>query len=351
MVPSRISEKAADLNPMTPIQPQVPNLEDVPQITNETIAEHREEVLKGARKFIYPLRHSKHRIVVVTTGIIIGATLSFLIYCGFALYRFYQYNTFLYRVTQVAPFPIARAGGGFVSYESYLFEVRHYVHYYQSQVPGQFGGQDQILQFRRQALQNVIDAAYIKKLAHQNHISVSDKEVTARITEVRGQNRLGSDNKVFADVLRSYWGWSINDFKRSLKDQILSEKVVAKLDTATTARAAAALTQIGSGTDFAAVAKAVSDDPGAASNGGDYGFSITRNNPNVPPQVIDALFNISPGQVSSVINAGSSLQIVKLLQKNGNSVTAQHIVFSLKDISAYLTPLKAKEPAHSYVKF
>ena len=353
MVPSRISEKAAELNLTGPIQPQVPNLEDVPQITNETIAEHREEVLKGARKFIYPLRHSKHRIVVVTAGIIISASLSFLVYCGFGLYRYYQYNTFLYRVTQVAPFPIARVGGNFVDYENYLFQVRQYVHYYQDQLNRSFnsGDSQQLLAYRKQALQNVIDNAYIKKLAHQNRVSVSDKEVSARIVEVRDQNRLGSNNKVFADVLRSYWGWSVNDFKRSLKEQILSEKLVAKLDIATSARAAAALTQIGGGTDFATVAKAVSDDPGAASNGGDYGFAITRSDPNVPPQVIDALFNISPGQVSSAISAGNSLQIVKLLQKNGDSVTAQHIVFNLKDISVYLAPLKAKQPAHTYVKF
>lgn len=353
LVPTRVSEKAAELNPLTPLQPQVPSLDDVPQITNETIAEHREEVLKGARKYIYPLRHSKHRIVVVTSAILASASLSFLIYCGFGLYRYYQYNTFLYRVTQVAPFPIAKVGGSFVSYENYLFQVRHYVHYYQDQLNRNFAGDEkqQLLEFRRQALGNVIDTAYIKKLASANHVNVSDKEVNSRILEVRNQNRLGSNNKVFTDVLHDYWGWSINDFKRSLKEQILSEKVVAKLDTATAARANVALAQLWSGADFATVAKQFSDDPGVAASGGDYGIAITRSNPNVPPQVIDQLFNISPGQVSGVINAGTSLQIVKLNQKTGDTLTASRIVFNLKDISTYLGPLKAKQPAHTYVKF
>jgi hypothetical protein len=62
-------------------------------------------------------------------------------------------------------------------------------------------------------------------------VSVSDKEVNARLDEVRNQNRLGNNNKVFADVLHDYWGWTVNDFKRSLKQEILTEKVAAKLDT------------------------------------------------------------------------------------------------------------------------
>ena len=81
---------------------------DVPQITNETIAEHREQVLSGARKYIYPLQQSKHRIILITVSVMITAVIGLLVYCSLALYKFYQYNTFLYRVTQVVPFPIAK---------------------------------------------------------------------------------------------------------------------------------------------------------------------------------------------------------------------------------------------------
>src|SRR6478736_4302488 len=56
--------------------------ENIPQITNETVAEHREDVLKGARKYKYPLQHSKHRIVVYSTGLLILAVITFFIYTG-----------------------------------------------------------------------------------------------------------------------------------------------------------------------------------------------------------------------------------------------------------------------------
>lgn len=358
LIPDSVAEKAMALNPLpTPDEPQV--VDRVPRITNETITEHREEVLKGARKYIYPLQHSKHRIVTVTLSITAIALVAFFVYSAAALYKFHQYNTFIYRVTQVVPFPVAKADGNFVSYENYLFELRRFVHYYQTQQRQNFdaSNNDQLQRFRQQALNSVVDDAYVKILAKQNNVSVSSKEVDLRLTEARNQNRLGSNDKVFADVLRNYWGWSIADFKRSLRQEILAEKVAAKMDTVDSEKANSALAQIKNGTDFAAIAKAVSDDASKA-NGGDYGFAVNKTNPNVPPEVVDELFKLKPGQVSPVILASPifagnppTLQIVKVSQNDGKSVTAQHIVINLKDPSYYVDQLKAKYPPKLYVKF
>ncbi|HET6864119.1 MAG TPA: peptidylprolyl isomerase [Candidatus Saccharimonadales bacterium] len=360
IVPEVVSEKAASLNPLSRADNSPQSLEDVPKITTENIGEHREEVLKGARKYIYPLAHSKRRIIAVTVTVMVTAIIALLVYCSLALYKFYQYNTFVYRVTQVVPFPIAKAGSHYVNYENYLFELRRYVHYYESQQQRDFAGADrgQLVQFRRQALADVINQAYTKQLAGQNHVSVSSREINERLNEVRDQNRLGGNNKVFADVLSSYWGWSVNDFKRSLKQQILTEKVNAALDTDANARAQEALRQLKSGSDFATLAKAVSEDPSAKTNGGDYGGSFNKTNPNVPPEVINALFNMKVGQFSDIILAspilsdqGPSLQIVKLTSQKGDSVTAEHIVFNLQNLSTWLKPLEAQHPSHSYVHF
>lgn len=360
LVPAAVTERAAALNPLNPTVPEPPSLEGVPQITNENIGEHREQVLKGARKYIYPLRHSTRTIVIVTLSVIVGAIIALFIFCYFALYRYYEYNTFLYRVTQVVPFPIAKADGRYINYENYLFELRHYVHYYESQQQRNFAGadHDQLVSFRKQALRKVIDDTYVKDVAAKNHVTVSDKEVSARLNEVREQNRLGGNSKVFADVLRDYWGWSINDFKRSLKQEILAEKVSAKLDIPDSQRAQSILAQAKAGADFGALAKQSSDDPQAKSTGGDYGFAISKTNPNVPPEVVDQLFQMKPGQVSDIIIAspvvagqGPTLQIVKLTAVSGDTVTAQHIVVNLKDASAYIKQLEIQKPPRSYVHF
>lgn len=350
LVPANMSEKVDNLNPLNKKE-EAHSLENVPRITNETIAVHREEVLKGARKYIYPLQHSKHRIIVLTASILSAAIIVFFIYSLLALYKLNQYNTFLYRTTQVVPFPVARIGDTFVAYENYLFDLRHYIHYYQTQLGSDFNGndKDQLLRHRKQALDDVINSAYIKKLAKQNKVGVSSKEVEERINQMKDQNRLGSNNKVFADVLNDYWGWSIADFKRSLKEQILSEKVAAKLDTQTSKKAEAALTQVRQGADFANLASQVSDEPTSKAAGGDYGFVITKTNPNISPQVVSELFRLRAGEVSGLINTGSTLEIVKIVQTDGNAVTAKHIVFNVKDISGYTKQERDKKPPHVYV--
>ena len=55
-------------------------LETLPRITNETVTEHREEVLSTARKYIYPLQHSKHRVVLISTSILSAAVVVFFVF-------------------------------------------------------------------------------------------------------------------------------------------------------------------------------------------------------------------------------------------------------------------------------
>ncbi len=325
--------------------------DNAPRITNETVAEHREKVIGSARKYIYPLQHSKHKIVLISTSLFITAVVVFFSYSVVALYRLQSSSTFLYRVTQVLPFPVAKAGKHFVAYENYLFELRHYMHYYQSQQKLDFkseSGKQQLSDFKKRALGEVVDAAYVKELADKQHISVSDKEVNDEIAIVRTQNRLGGSDKVFEDVLKDYWGWSVDDFKRELKQQLLAQKVVSNLDTATNDRAAAALNEIKSGVDFAAVAKKYSDDPTTKDTGGDLG-QVDRTNRDLSAETVEALFKLQPGQYSGIINLGYTLEIVKNLEAQGDKIHAAHIMLKYQDINTYLNDLKDKQKAKLFV--
>jgi hypothetical protein len=326
---------------------------DAPRITNDTVAAHREEVLSSARKYILPLQHSKHRIVIVSSTLIIVMAVAFLTYCTLALYRFQSQSTFLYRVTQVIPFPVARIGNDFVAYENYLFELRHYVHYYETQVKVDFNDEkykDQLIDYKKRALDKVINDAYIKDLAAQNNVSVSDREVSDHVELLRTQNRLGSGDRVFEDVLKDYWGWSIDDFKRSLKQELLAQRVVATLDNETNARAQAALNELKSGADFAATAKKYSDDPITKENGGDMGTLIDRTNRELPAQATDALFKLQPGQHTEIINTGTNLEIIKNLEVNGDKIRAARIIFTFADINQYLNDFKDQNKARVYIR-
>jgi hypothetical protein len=324
---------------------------NIPRITNETVAEHREEVLGSARKFIYPLRHSLKKIVTISVSIFAALVVVFFVYCLLALYRFDSTSAFLYRVNQVTPFPVAKAGPDFVAYENYLFELRHYIHYYQTQLNVDFDneGKQQLEEFRKTALQSVIDDAYVKQLAREHKITVTDQEVDEGVGLLRSQNRLGGSDKVFEDVLREFWDWSLGDFKRVLHQQILAKKVVSALDVDTHNRAQNVFTQFNNEGDFAELAKEHSEDTNTKDNGGDYGISIERSNRDLPPKVIDEMFKLKSGEVSDIIETPLGLEIVMVREVNGNSVRASHIFFAFKDISEYINPLKEQNPPRNFI--
>lgn len=326
-------------------------ISSIPRITNETVAEHREEVLGSARKFIYPLRHSLKKIVSISAGIFAVLVLAFFVYCVLALYKFNSTSTFLYRVSQVIPFPVAKAGSSFVLYENYLFELRHYMHYYQTQLNVDFSGEgkQQLEDFRKTALQSVINDTYVKQLAKQHGITVTDQEVDYQISLLRNQNRLGSSDAVFEDVLKEFWNWSIHDFKRELRQQMLAQKVVSALDTDTHSRAQDVLSQVANGGDFTALAKQYSDDLSTKDRGGDYGIAIGKTNRDLSPQVIDALFKLEPGQVSAIVETPQGLEILKVREKDASTIRASHIYFAFKNINTYTDTLKEKSRPRNFI--
>lgn len=344
-----ISKKVKDRN-KSPIETGEP----VKRITNETVAEEREQVIGKARKFIYPLQHSKHRVVTLSITLAIVAVVAFISYCTLALYKFKDNSVFLYKVTQVVPFPIARSGSDFVAYENYLFELRRYVHYYETQGKLDFSdpkNKEQLEQFKRQALDKVIADAYVKKIAAQNNVSVSDQELDNQITIVRNQNRLGGSDKVFEDVLKDFWGWSLDDFRRSLRQEMLAQKTIANLDTETQEKAKNVLAELKAGGDFATLAQKYSDNEVTKVNGGEYGFPIDKSTKEINSQAVEALFQLKPGEFSDVVNTGYELVIVKNLETNGDKIRGAQIAFKLKDVKSYIDDLKEQEKARVYIKF
>lgn len=324
----------------------------LPRITNETVAEHREEVLASARKYIYPLQHSRHRIVIISLSLFIIAVVVFFSYTLLALYRFHANSTFIYRVTQVIPFPIAKAGPSFVSYENYLFELRRYMHYYTTQQKLDFenkADQGQLIDYQKRALEGVIDDAYVKQLAKEHNVSVSRGDINDQISLLKGQSRLGGSDQVFEDVLREFWDWSVDDFRRELQQQLLAQKVVSKLDTKTHTEAEAALAKLQSGTDFAELAKQVSEDEATKAAGGDFGLPIEMSNRDIQPKVLEALFKLQPNETSGIIETPLGLEIVKVYENNNGKLKASHIFFAFESIDTYLKPVKKENPPSRYI--
>lgn len=329
-------------------------LSNVPRITNETVAEHREEVLKGARKYKYPLEHSKHRIVIVSSVLLVAALIGFFVYTGLSLYRYQSTSLFMYRVSQVLPLPVAKAGGRWVSYESYLFELRRVMHYYETQQQVDFTtdtGKRQLETYRPRALDQVIAFAYVKDLAAQNNIRVTEQEVNDAIAVLRTQNQLAAGDDELEAVMQKFFGWSLGDLRRQLRDELLAQKVAAKLDTAAFSKAQNVVLQLKNGADFAALVAQASDDANTKANGGQYNdAAITMKSQEVPPQVVRELGKLQPGAVSGIITTPTSFEVVKLLSKENGAYKAAHIQITFSPIESFVQPLQKKNPPKKFIK-
>ncbi len=323
------------------------------RITNETVAARRDEVLASARKYIYPLQASKRRIVRLSVSVFIAAVVGFFGFCTLELYKFQSTSSFIYGVTRVLPFPIAVVNNRyFVSYNSYLFELRRYMHYYQTQQHTDFStaaGKQQLEVLKQRSLNETMQYAYVERLAATNRLSVSGTDIDSAVALVRSQNRLGSSDQVFANVLNEFWGWSVDDFRRELGQELLAQKVVDKLDIATHDRANQALAQLQHGAAFADVAKSMSDDATTRGNGGDYGIAISKSNTDIAPQIVAELFQLPAGQHSGIINTGYSLEIVEVTSVQGTQVHASHISFNFQPVTTYTSPLQDRQKAHLFV--
>ena len=329
--------------------------ESVPRITNDNVAEHREDVLSGAKKYIYPLQHSKHRIVILSTSLFLVVLLVFSIFTVLSLYRFETRSGFMYQLTRVVPLPIARTGSTFIAYENYLFELNHYIHYYENQQQLSFdteAGQAQLASYKERTINKVINDAYVKILADELGITVDETEVDEQIRIAREQNRLGSSDEIFEDVLREFWDWSVGDFRRSLQSELLAQKVIRASDPDTEARATEALARITAGEDFEKIAAEYSDDLGTKDIGGEFGL-VSRSNRNVSQQAVDVLFNLGEGQNSGIIvvpyGTGYALAIIKNLDEQDDQRNGAHIIFQLKSLDEVLNDRKEQQPYRLYM--
>lgn len=87
------------------------------------------------------------------------------------------------------------------------------------------------------------------------------------------------------------------------------------------------LDSIKAGADFAALAKANSEDPGSAAHGGDLGF-VKRGV--FYPQFESAAFELTVNEISPVIESPVGYHIIQLLEKRGDAIHCRHILVKVK---------------------
>jgi peptidyl-prolyl cis-trans isomerase C len=187
-------------------------------------------------------------------------------------------------------------------------------------------GQENLAQARDWVLNMMIEQALTEQAAAEAGVVISDGEVDAYIQAMIEEN--GGEEAFQAKLAE--WGETTKDAWREVRAGLIgmamTQRVIENVPTAaehvharhilvdTSAEAERILAQIQAGADFAALAKAYSQDSSTRESGGDLGFfpqGIL-----VAPEVEDAAFALQPGQFSGVVTSPLGFHIVQVVERD-----------------------------------
>lgn len=208
--------------------------ENSSRITNDTVAEHRERVLTGGRKFKYPHQYLRHKLVInavlLTTLVlvIVGVT------GWFQLYVAQNTSDFMYRVTRVLPVPVASVDGSAVRYSDYLMRYRSQELWLRNN--GQLGlnpndERQQLSFFKRSVLDDIERDVFAQKLADEQDIKITDQEIDAVVEEERSTATGKTSNEVFDASILDLLGYSPDEYRHIIRQALVRQRVAFRMDS------------------------------------------------------------------------------------------------------------------------
>lgn len=209
------------------------NSEPQQRITNETVAEHREKVLAGGRRFKYPHQYVRHKLVINAVIITMATVIIVSIVGWWQLYLVQNTSEFAYRTTRVIPVPVASIDGASVRYSDYLMRYRSQELWLRNQ--GQLGiaNQDdsrQLSFIKRAVMDGLLADIYAQKRADEFHVSASDKDVQKVVDNNRntatGRITQSSYDASTLDTL----GYAPDEYRHILEQSLLRQRVAYAMD-------------------------------------------------------------------------------------------------------------------------
>jgi len=302
------------------------------RITNETVAEHRERILAGGRRFKYPVQYARHRLVFNAIIISIVAAIIIAVVGWWQLYPAQNTSAFIYRVTTVLPLPVASVDGQSVPYSDYLMRYRGELYYLVQKEQVSLKSEDgkRQLQYRKQkAMQSAVADAYAAKLAHKLNLSISDSELESSL-KLQRQSSDGEVSQQTQDAaVLSIYGWSPDEFRHVLKNALLLQKVAYAIDSSASKVVEAIGLQLKvENSNLQAIVDATNAAGGSKVTYGASGWVPKTNNDGGLAREASTL---ERGKTSGVIKAttGDGYYFVRLLDSNDTQVSYEYVQIPL----------------------
>ena len=323
------------------------------RITTDTLAEHRERVLAGGRRFKYPLQYARHRLVFNTIINAIAVLVSLVALVGWQLYKADNTSDFMYRVTRIVPLPVASVDGQPVRYSDYLMRLRSSVHYLEEKeqvslrTPDGLARLDQV---KRQEMNNVIADAYAVKLADEKGITVPDSELQLFLKQQRTSLSGEMSEATYNTVILDYYAWSPAEYEHAMYSKLLRQKVSYAVDDQATEAINSALSQTKNGNaNLQAIAEALNK---ASANTAVFANSGLVPKDNQDGGLTAAAVKLDKNAISGIItpSTGDGYYLVKLVDSGDSVVSYDYIHIPLQTFEKLLVDLKADDKINEYIK-
>lgn len=324
------------------------------KITNDTIAEHREKILAGGRRYKYPFQYAKHKLVINASLIVLVSIIILGVVTWQQLYIAQNTSNLLYRVTKLLPLPVASVGDTQALYRDYLLNYRspeHFLKNYWDTNQDSEKGKAQLEYAKRQALDTAIADAYARKIAAQKSISVSDAEIDAEVTHIRSAGNGQLTVEAYDASAQKFLGMSPSDTRDILRAGLLRSKVAFAIDDQAAAlknKTSELLTRYKN--DFDKVAAALNKEKADSVSVGVSGL-IDQTDRLDGISVAD-IAKLPKGEVSGPMKSvtGDGYYFVRVVEKNDRQVSFAFIRIPLTTFKQQLADLKEQGQVKEYIK-
>lgn len=322
------------------------------RITNDTVAEHREQVLAGGRKFKYPIQYARHKLVINALIVTLVAVATLLAVAWWQLYLMQNSSTFFYRITKIAPVPVAVVDGEFVRYSDYLVKYRgseYWMGKNSDLRPESEDGKRQLEYTKRQSINKAIEEAYAKKLARENNIVITESDVDRAIVSQRTTATGDIPQETFDTSMRVSYGWSNDDYRGVLRDGILTSHVAFAIDKKAHEQSEKAATLLKTNSDFSQVAESLGGEGEAKVTSGNSG--MVNKTSKYSGLKVSEIAKMERGKISKVIRSDSldGYYFVRVTAQNDTQVSFDYLHIPLTEFKSRVAKLKADGKIQEYI--
>ena len=324
------------------------------RITNDTVAEHRERILAGGRRFKYPVQYARHRLVFNTIVVSIVFIILLIAIGWWQLYPMQNSSAFMYRLTRIIPIPVAVVNSEQVPYSDYLVQYRgseYYLNKYGEIKLDSSDGRRQLNYIKRQSLDKAEQTTYARQLARKLNIVVTNDDIDKFINEERNTANGRVSQETYDSSMQLYYGETPSDYRLRIANSMLEAKIAFAVDDSATAQVKQAQTLVTSTQgDLAAVATQMAKSKGGKVTAGQSGLiDVTSKFSGLR---VSEVAKMAKGSISGPLKSTTDdgYYFVKIVDKTGTQVDFLYLHIPLTTFTDEFAGLGSSHKVQEYIK-